>query len=534
DGLVPNQQRQLTFAQPAQRRHTEKIDFPEFVGRGSWVVDLLGGGQRSRALIHKGRLIALERLGDAGQVFEIIDETGSKLPTAHLELEDRKFLPDDRGRIILPYAEQTVSRQVLLVIDDFASPMLIVHHSETYELQAGFLVDRQSLVAGTQASLAIRARLNCNGRPISLQLLEQAQMSIVATDADGVSSTQVIESLDLDDGDEWVHSFLVPQRLTQLSMTLSGRVLNRSRNERDTVSINYDLQCNGIQASSQIGDIFLRETTGGYRLLVLGRNGEALARLPVTLALKLRQLIGQRNYTLATNAEGEVDLGALENVTDVTISASDIQSASFSLDHFHRSWPATVQLGTTETFELPLGKDSAPREQFSLVEVRRGVPSAVLADSLTVANGALRIAPLKPGDYLLHDYESGQQVRIAVGAAERRDNWIAAKNRVLQASPTQRVLIRQASIVDGQLVVRVDGSDDMTRLHVIANALLPSVSRGQQLQLPHLPLAAQTLPADQSHYVESLRLDEEYSYILERQHAKKYPGNPLSQPSVLI
>lgn len=534
DGLVPNQQRQLTYSQPAQRRHTEKIDFPEFIGRGSWVVDLLGGGQRSRALIHKGRLIALERLGDAGHVFEIIDETGSKLPTAHLELEGRKFLPDDRGRIILPYAEQTVSRQVLLVIDDFASPLLITHHSETYELQAGFLVDRQALVAGTQASLAIRARLTCNGRPISLKLLEQAQLSIVATDADGVSSTQVIEPLDLDDGDEWIHSFLVPQRLAQLSMTLSGRVLNRSRNERDAVSTGYGLQCNGIQASAQIGDFFLRETTGGYRLLVLGRNGEPIARLPVSLALKLRQLNGPRNYTLATNADGEVDLGALDNVTDVTISASDIQSASFSLTHFHRSWPATVQLGMKDSFDLPLGKAAAPREQFSLVEVRRGVPSANVNDSLTVADGALRIAALDPGDYLLRDHESGQHVRIAVGSAERRDNWVAAKHRVLQASPAQRVLIRQASIVDGQLVVRIDGSDDMTRVHVIANALLPSVSRGQQLQLPHLPLAAQTLPADQSHYVESLRLDEEYSYILERQHAKKYPGNLLSQPSVLI
>jgi hypothetical protein len=534
DGLVPNQQRQLTFSQPAQRRHTEKIDFPEFVGRGSWVVDLLGGGQRSRALIHKGRLIALERLGDAGQVFEIIDETGSKLPTSHLELEGRKFLPDDQGRIIVPYSEQTVSRQVLLVIGDFASPLLITHHSEAYELQAGFLVDRQSLVAGAQASLAIRARLTCNGRPISLKLLEQAQLSIVATDADGVSSTQVVESLDLDDGDEWVHSFLVPQRLAQLSMTLSGRVLNRSRNERDTVSINYGLQCNGIQASAQIGDFFLRETTDGYRLLALGRNGEPIARLPVSLTLKLRQLNGPSNYTLATNADGEVDLGALDNVTQVTVSASDIQPASFSLERFHRNWPATVQLGINDTFELPLGKATAPREQFSLVEVRRGVPSANLNESLTVIDGALRIAALQPGDYLLHDYESGQHVRIAVGSAERRDHWVAAKNRLLQASPAQRVVIRQAAIVDGQLVVRVDGSDDMTRVHVIANGLLPSASRGQQLQLPHLPLAAQTLPADLSHYVESLRLDEDYSYILERQHAKKYPGNLLSQPSVLI
>ena len=153
-------------------------------------------------------------------------------------------------------------------------------------------------------------------------------------------------------------------------------------------------------------DFFLRESTDGYRLLALGRNGEPIARLPVSLTLKLRQLNGPSNYTLATNADGEVDLGALDNVTQVTVSASDIQPASFSLERFHRNWPATVQLGINDTFELPLGKATAPREQFSLVEVRRGVPSANLNESLTVIDGALRIAALQPGDYLLHDYKA--------------------------------------------------------------------------------------------------------------------------------
>lgn len=534
DGLIPNQQRQLQFSQPAQRRYTQQIDFPEFTGRGSWVVDLLGGGQRSRALIHKGRLVAVERLGDAGQVFEILDESGTKLSDAHIEVDGRRFAPDEQGKILLPYAEQTVARQILLVHDSFASPLAIVHRSESYELQTGFMVDRQSLVAGTQASLAIRARLTCNGRPISVRLLEQIKLSIVATDADGVSSTQVIESLELDDSDELVHSFLVPQRLTQLSLALSGRVTNRSRNQSDTVSSDFVLNCNGIQASAQIGDFYLRQTPQGYRLLALGRNGEPIARLPVALALKLRPLTNPHHFTLATDAEGEVDLGPLENVANLTVSASDIQSVIFSLQRFHRSWPATVQLGTDETFELPLGTATAPREMFTLVELRHGLPSATPQEHLTLAEGALRLAGLPPGDYQLQDHATGQRVRIVVGDAPRHENWIAATHRLLQASTAQPVLIREAKIEDGQLTVRVDGADAATRVHVIANAMLPSVSRGAQLQLPHLPLAARGLPAARSHYVESLRLDEEYSYILQRQHAQKYPGNLLSQPSVLI
>jgi hypothetical protein len=162
DGLVPNQQRQLNFSQPPQRRNVERIEFPDFTQRGTWVIDLLGAGQRSRAVVQRGRLLAVERMGDAGQVFQIVNELGQSLPAAHIELGGRKYLPGDDGRIIVPYAEKTVKRNLLLVDGGFAAPMSFTHHSESYELQVGFVIDRQSLVAGKQAEVAIRPRLTRN------------------------------------------------------------------------------------------------------------------------------------------------------------------------------------------------------------------------------------------------------------------------------------------------------------------------------------------------------------------------------------
>ena len=76
DGLVANHERKLKYNLPADRRHIERIDLPELQGRGVWVIDLLGGGQRSRAVIRKGDLIALNRSTDAGQVFQVVDENG--------------------------------------------------------------------------------------------------------------------------------------------------------------------------------------------------------------------------------------------------------------------------------------------------------------------------------------------------------------------------------------------------------------------------------------------------------------------------
>ncbi len=534
DGLIPNHQRQISYSLPAQRRHAERIELPELAGRGTWVVDLLGGGQRSRALIQKGRLLAQERLGDAGHVLQIVDEMGQPVTSAHIELNGREFKANEQGEIVLPYAEQAVTRHLLLVDGIFATQSLFKHSSESYQLQAGFLIDRQSLIAGKQATVVIRTRLTCNGRPISIRLLDKARLSIVATDLDGTATSQTIEQLDLADADEFVHTFLVPQRLANLTMSLSGQVANQSRHTPEKVAVSHAIQCNGIQLSHQVADFFLRESTDGFQLLVLGRNGEPIPRLPIEIAFSLNQFTDARSFTLATNASGIVELGPLNDVMQFSVSAADIQATSFAVSRFHRDWPGVIQIGKNETITLPLGKELTDRSHFSLYEVRRDVPLEMLSKNLTLERGSLKISELPQGNYVLQDHEIGQRVLVVVGDALRNHDFVSGKHRLLQASANASIVIRDAKIENGNLVIEVDNADAMTRVHVVANALAPETSSSRQLQLARPPLMQQRISPMHNHFVDSLKLDDEYSYILERQGAKKYPGNMLPQPSLLV
>lgn len=534
DGLVANVEQKIEYTQAAQLRHAESIALPDLSGRGVWVVDLLGGGQRCRAVIQKGSLVALERLGDAGHVFQIVDETGEQLKSAHVELGGRTYEPDSDGKVILPFAEQVVTRNLMLVDGDFAAIQMFIHRNETYELQAGFLLDRQTLVAGTQASLAIRTRLNCNGRPISIKLLEEPSLTITATDVEGIATTQVVSSLNLDDGDDFVHKFLVPQRLSSLSFQLNGRVYNQNRDERQSVSASYSMGCNGIQQSDQIADFFLRQTPGGYRLLVLGRNGEPIGRLPVSISVKVDRFASPVQASVASNEKGVVELGAMENVSNISVSAQGVQGSQFQLHRFHRNWPTVVHAGLDSKIVLPLGKDASDASRFTLFEIRRGVQHSSQADKIKVASGAIEITGLAAGDYALADYEAGQRVNIVVADAKANATLMAAKHRILQAASLAPIAIRRAAIEGNNLVVEVTGAEESTRIHLLANPMYPEVSRGAQVQLPHQPLTQQFRSPTLSMFVDSLRLDEEYSYILQRQGIAKYPGNMLAQPTLLI
>ena len=338
----------------------------------------------------------------------------------------------------------------------------------------------------------------------------------------------------MDDGDDFVHKFLVPQRLSSLSFQLNGRVYNQNRDERQSVATSYSLGCNGIQQSAQIADFFLRQTPGGFRLLVLGRNGEPIGRLPVSFTAKVERFASPVQVSLASNEQGFVELGNLENVRNISVSAQGVQASQFQLHRFHRNWPAVVHAGVDSKIVLPLGKDASDATRFTLYEVRRGVQHSSQADKLKVASGAIEINGLTAGDYVLNDYEAGQRISIVVADAKANDTLMAGKHRILQAASLAPIAIRRAAIEGNNLVVEVTGAEESTRIHLLANPMYPEVSRGAQVQLPHQPLSQQFRSPTLSMFVDSLRLDEEYSYILQRQGIAKYPGNMLAQPSVLI
>lgn len=535
DGLVANAQRQLEYTQAADRRHSEKIPLPELKGRGAWVVDLLGGGQRSRALIQKGSFTSVQSLSDAGHILQVFNEKGELVKSAHAEIKDQAFAADSQGRIFIPYVESVQSQNVLLVDGDFASQETLLLQNEVYSLHAKFVIDRQALVAGTISSVLVRAQLQCSGRPMSLKLLEKPQLTISATDLDGLPTTQTTGDLELNDSGELVHKFLVPQRLANIEFKLTGKVYNRSRDVRDELSSQESFACNNNLRSNNIASFYLQPSSSETRLLVLGRNGEPVPKLPVTLQITSRVVTMPVNVTLATDANGEVNLGLLADILFVACSAQGVEARTFALDQVVRSWPTQIHQSTDSPIVLPLGSDTASVGTFSLLEIKHGVIYRELNKSLKLGDGALTISPLSAGNYQLRDHQIGTVVRIAIVEKQGESTThVVGDLRALEIGKRQPLVIQQTKVDDKNIRIQLNGFDKFTRVHVIAHPLEPDLSPASQAVLPYPALTEKGRLPVSSFYIDSLQLDEEYSYILQRQQATKYPGNMLVQPSLLI
>ncbi len=101
---------------------------------------------------------------------------------------------------------------------------------------------------------------------------------------------------------------------------------------------------------------------------MLGRNGEPLPKLPVTLAINTADVVSTEVLTLATDAQGEIDLGSLPRATALSVNAQGVQPRSFQLALRTHAWPPCVFQSTKDKLVLPLGEQAVEPSTFSLLE----------------------------------------------------------------------------------------------------------------------------------------------------------------------
>ena len=547
DGLVANIEKRIAYAQPSERRHREVIELSELNGGGVWVVDVLAGGLRSRTLVHKGHLHAMQRLSTEGDVLRVFDADGRPVPKAKAIFGSREFAADESGNIIIPFGREVRHDTLILYDAPIASLQSFIHHNESYQLQSGFLIDPQSLLAGSQASVMVRPNLLCNGQLISLARLEKPKLTVTSTDLDGIAATQTFSDVQLADTSELVKTFLVPQRLATVQFTVSGEVLMLSNDSRVNVSASHSLSINESARTAKIRDFYLTQTDKGYLLEVRGRNGEPAARLPVQLEFKLYGLNPTTSVRLASDERGIVELGPLANVERFKATSDTIGSRDFSLTNNAPTWPSNYHALDGETVEVAMsivdGAEPivlAPRAnakapgRYGLVEYRGGFVFASHSDKVSIEQNMLKIAGLNPGSYRLTDYGSGRTMQISVLKGEVQSDSLIGQQKILETNRVRPVLVQDVKIEADRIQIQIGNHDRFTRIHVIADAFRPIDSHGLTLPAPELPLASVQRLRLPSFYINSLKLDEEYQYVLQRQFAKKYLGSLLPQPSAIL
>src|SRR4029079_6732107 len=112
DGLVANSERSAKYEDNPLRRIPRHFEFPELNKPGVYVIDFIGGGKSSRALIRKGRMHALVSTSAAGQTIRVVDERREPVNDATVWLGGHEYAADKEGAITVPFTADSGRRPI--------------------------------------------------------------------------------------------------------------------------------------------------------------------------------------------------------------------------------------------------------------------------------------------------------------------------------------------------------------------------------------------------------------------------------------
>lgn len=547
DGLVANREVTHDFTADEAgrspfRRTARTFKFPELKGqRGAWVIEFIGGGKSSRALVRKGQWSVLQRTGPAGEMLTVLDEARQPVKDAVVWLDGRKVTPDEKsGYILVPFTSQPGAKNVVLAdaAGHFATLSSIEHHAEEYKLGAQIFIEREQVLAGRQATIAVRAALLLNDAQVSLDLLKEPKLSITTTTLDGISTTAEVKIPKLDPAKVFTHTITVPERLERMEVALSGEVeILGKGGERQTLRESRAASMNGINKSVEVRACHLSKFGNGYFFELLGKNGEPVADQQVVFVFRHRDFWHPILVALRTDERGRVEFGELKDV--LAVGYQPLDATSHADDRRWRLWtaarrsPESIHAKVGDTITVPWTADAGP-QGISLLEMRAGTFTADRSALVTSTPGSLVIKNLPPGDYSLVAAET-EPMTIRVTAGQVVKNWLVSANRDLEIRETALLNIESIKREGTALVVQLSGVGPFTRVHVAATRFLPESdlflvlgwfrrfepTLGSPARLPNLFAAGRAI-------------GDEYRYILERRYAKLFPGNMLARPGLIL
>ena len=537
DGLVANEELSFHYDESPFRRVKRSFSFPQLnASRGVWVLEFIGNGKSSRAVILRGGLQYIMRPSSAGHALRILDENRQSVPGAYVWVQEKRYDPDEAGEILIPFSNRPGPKQIVLHDDQgFAVLENLTLQGERYGLAAGFYIDREELLAGREATLAVRPQFTLNGAPADIALLEEVVLTIKSTDLDGVEATSTVSDFKLYGHKESTHQLRVPERLASLAFELTAKVKNLSAGGYNRLTASHGLAINEMARTDAVADLFLSKVDGGYHVQLLGRNGEPVANSAIDLNLRRDDFRTDVHATLKTDETGTAHLGALNGIYRVRAQAPNGRAYRWILPKDRRLYPSTIHARVGELVTIPLVRPEADGKAFSLLETARGTYVRDHREAISVENGFLSLQGLPPGDFQLFLREAEVSVTVRISAGEETKGFILAPARNLEKRNYPALQLEPLKTEGDEMVIQLANVNPYTRIHILGSRYLPpfdafdSLGRGVALApLLGTPARAKNL------YVSGRDIGDEYRYIIDRHYATKFPGNMLKRPGLLL
>lgn len=543
DGLVPNEEMVERYDENPLHAISREFSFSKLKKRGVYIIEFIGNGKSSRALIRKGCLTPHERIGVAGHVFKVVNEKKEILKGASIRLNGHEFKSSETGEITVPFTADPGHVPMVITHDSFSCLDHFFHLSENYAFTCGMHVDREMLIRFRKAKLLLRPSLTLNQVPVTLKILEDPTLSIVSEDHNHIQTQTEIKHFEIHDHRESAHEFMVPDRLHRITFKLTAWVKMVSGNEKIKLEAEESIIVNEIDHTEITEDFHLTRFGEELVLDLLGKTGEPGKDRPVHIRLKHRDFVDEIHTTLQTDANGRVVLGELKGIESMAATGPQGKEKKWFFWKDQCLYPKEIHAMTGDTVFIPyMGRDGmVSRSEFSLIELRNDQFYKDWFESVRLEEGFFRLGGLPPGDYDCFVKPGAASFKIRVTGEKpdqdpvRSGGYIMNQTRHLGITGLKPIQIESMAADADRIRIRVAHANRNVRVHVFASRYVADDSIFQKMAAAAGSVPSRVKPLlKKSVYLSGRDIGDEYRYILERKYATRHPGNLLKRPELLL
>ena len=243
EGIIPTFEDKLTFNEKPQLLLEKKISLTKIPKkRGLFVVEFIGNGHVSRAVIQRGNLKCIHKNTVNGKVLYILDEDNKILKGDQTGLWiNNVWFPSfkDTGAILIPYS--TKGNKLILKYKDFCCLGEDINiPREEYRIDGEFIINEESFIIGNITKILVKAYLYVCDEICPLENLKDVKIyvgTIKTENNEEIPSLNIIDNVILSYDKEFCFEFQVPPKLKRVEIQLRAKIRNKTLNEDKTLSL---------------------------------------------------------------------------------------------------------------------------------------------------------------------------------------------------------------------------------------------------------------------------------------------------------
>jgi hypothetical protein len=559
EGLIATYEETYSFNEKPQkliRRQIELDNIPK--RRGLFIIEMIGNGYSSRAIIQKGGLSLVTRATTKGLILFILDEKSEicKSETSGVWFMNNFYSTSiESGAILIPYMRETQSDNSIIVHDNFAELAYITVTEEKYDLQGFFHFNHESLIMGNTCKILVKPYLTINGREARLEKLRNCKITVMLTKIENDNAIPISHVFDKFKVNEEIEiEIQIPPKLNKIDFIFEADVRNMSKEKNDSLSFRDSFQLNSYNEDFDLVKFYLNKRKGEYILYVLGKNGEPKVDEIVSISFNHNYIKNKIIENLQTNENGQINLGKLENIQSIKASINYLsRQIKFNWELPNNqtySYPKTIDILNTDIIELPFNENSINNSNITFVKMTANCSDVIedtidkiklLSKNENNTRHSIHIDKLEEGTYILSFKKYNHTVTIKVhnGRIWNNNNFIITKDNIIENTENKEIIqITDINVSNDKIEIKINSKNN-PRLNLFMYQYLHSLTStvtntNNNLLNQRTKSSVHSFKRWNNFYLPNKQLNEEIQYVFDRKYYERFIGNTLEKPSLLM